>query len=190
MRRTIPLTFFETAVAYIDFLLATIPLLILMINPVSQAKENVKLAADYRLSIEWPGPEIRSDDIDVYVQAPTKDMMFFKHRDLEGMVTLERDDLGRANDISLYNREEVTFRSPEDGWYFISVHNYRQGPEPVGDARVLFELVDNNGRAVFNGYVEMPEHHQEQIIGSFEVRDGKVIGPLGEGRLISGRVLR
>lgn len=179
----------RTAVTFLDMLFNMLLIFFLMINP-EATNADVKLAADYRLSVEWPGPEVRSDDIDVYVLSPTKGILFFRNRDLQGMVTLERDDLGHRNDISLYNREEVQFRSPEDGRYFVSVHNYRQDPQPFSGLRVHFEMVDQAGKVVFNGAVPMPPHHGEEIVGSFVVKDGKIVSGLGDGKPIKGRVLR
>lgn len=177
-------------IAFSDFIIAVMAMLILDVNPAKVEEQNVKLAADYRFSVDWPGPAERTDDIDVYVATPSKGVAFFRRKDTEGMVTIERDDLGARGDISVFNREEVSFRSPEDGTYHLSVHNYRNDPRPVDGVKVRYELVDQSGRHLLSGEVPMPAGRHEQVIGSFLVADGKVVWARREGVPIVSEVLR
>lgn len=176
----------RTALAFLDMLLL---ILLLRHEPAPAEAMMGKPVADYLIEIQWP-PE-RADDIDLYVMTPDGEVCFFQNRDLNGLVTLERDDLGHRNDASPFNREFIALRSPKPGTYYVSVHNYRKGGALTGDETVAFEITTKDGRTVVGGRVPMPLKRQEQIIGQFTINErGHFTRWSSDGTRIVGRVLR
>ena len=69
----------------------------------------------------WPSNF--TDDIDLYVEDPNSDVVFF-HNKSNKVMHLDRDDQGRIGDDSPDNREIATIRSPVKGEYAVNVHAY------------------------------------------------------------------
>ena len=101
----------------------------LLINPVQDNKK-IDVKAEYLVTVSWP--KDMKDDIDVYVQDPLGNLIYFKKKEA-GLMHLDRDDLGHKNDIintsggSIEyneNREVVTFRGVYSGEYVINIHLY------------------------------------------------------------------
>lgn len=175
-------------IAFLDLVLN---ILVMRHKPGEAKAENARPTADYILAVQWPGPDLRDDDIDTYVLTPWGEICFFRRRDVGGLVVLERDDLGRKEDQSPWNREHVAFRELPDGVYWVSVHSYRGGA--VTDEQVTFEIWDQSsskGRVVAGGVVPMPPSRAEQQIGSFTVRDKRIVKWEPGGQQIVSRVLR
>lgn len=176
----------RTALAFLDMLLLV---LLLRHEPAPAEAQQAKPVADYLIEIQWPTE--RADDLDLHVMAPSEEVCFFRNRDLNGLVTLERDDLGHRNDASPFNREFVALRTPEHGTYYVSVHNYRQQGALTGTEMVIFAITTRDGRTVASHRVPMPAGREEQIIGRFTILEGgHLSGWSSEGTRIVRRVLR
>ena len=75
--------------------------------------------------------------IDTWVRDPAGNIVGFKQKD-RGLMNLDRDDLGRANDtietlngekiLVRQNIEHVTIRGIIPGEYIVNVHLYRRSP--------------------------------------------------------------
>lgn len=106
------------------------------------AKHNIEIKAEFIITVTWP--EDQDCDVDTYVQDPNNKLVFFKSRE-DGLMHLDRDDLGRSNDVvnqngeSLVeykeNREVVTIRGVIAGEYIVNIHMFAkrgvQTPTPV-----------------------------------------------------------
>jgi hypothetical protein len=95
----------------------------LMINPVAKK-------AEFLITMSWP--HTSPQDIDLWIMDPQKNKVGFSSKET-GLMHLERDDLGWANDtvnvggkITLLNQniENVTIRGIQPGDYYVSVHFY------------------------------------------------------------------
>lgn len=117
-----------------NMLLAFVALFILAFAQmaIKQQKSSVEVKAEYLVTVSWPNDF--DDDIDVYVEDPVGHLVFFRRRE-DGLMHLDRDDLGKSNDriqtpfgIVEYpeNREIVTFRGTMEGEYVINLHLYRR----------------------------------------------------------------
>ena len=79
----------------------------------------------------WP-PDY-TDDVDLYVEDPTGEVIFFNNKSNK-IMHLDRDDQGMIGDETLDNREIATIRSPVLGEYIVNVHLYskrEEFPTPV-----------------------------------------------------------
>tara|TARA_B100000131_G_scaffold323122_1_gene379967 strand:- start:4982 stop:5620 length:639 start_codon:yes stop_codon:yes gene_type:complete len=131
----------NNSLAFLDLLFNTLLCFVvlfaisfLLINPVENNKK-IDVKAEYLITVSWP--KEMKDDIDVYVEDPLGNIIYFKKKEA-GLMHLDRDDLGHKNDIvntsagSIEyneNREVVTFRGVYTGEYIINVHVYSKYTE-------------------------------------------------------------
>jgi uncharacterized membrane protein len=103
----------------------------LLINPRAKTGDIV-VPAQFLITLTWP--DLTAHDMDLWVQDPTGNSVGFTRKD-QGIMNLDRDDLGRANDqISVdgqnltvnLNQEVVSLRGTVPGEYLVSVHWYRK----------------------------------------------------------------
>lgn len=102
----------------------------------------IKASAEFMITASWP--ESSDDDVDTYVEDPLGNIVFF-NRPNEGLMHLDRDDLGKRSDTiqsadgTIYvvkeNKEIVTLRGIIPGEYVVNVHMYldrqKDVPTPV-----------------------------------------------------------
>lgn len=129
---------FDFRTAYIDVLLNVLTGIIflfilttLMIQPQKKQDEGIKKNAEYIMNVEWH--KDIDCDVDVWVQDPANNVVYFQQRD-KGIMHLERDDLGFRNDIVsvvpgntinvVENRETWVLRGIVPGIYTVNVHLY------------------------------------------------------------------
>lgn len=86
---------------------------------------NAKVAGEMSITLTWP--EEMDDDLDLWVEDPAGNVVFWSRRD-EGLMHLDRDDVGLQHDqaagSSLGNKEVVVVRSLMTGEYVVNVHAY------------------------------------------------------------------
>ena len=127
---------YHTNLAFLDLLFNTLlafaalfVLAIVLINPTKQ-ENNTESKAEFMIIVEWPSD--LDDDVDTYVEDPSGNLVAFMRRE-EGLMHLDRDDLGKRNDSVLTdfgvveyteNRELVTLRGISKGEYVVNVHMY------------------------------------------------------------------
>tara|TARA_Y100000590_G_scaffold425247_1_gene533029 strand:- start:3 stop:599 length:597 start_codon:yes stop_codon:yes gene_type:complete len=109
----------------------------LLINPVAK-RADIEVKAEFLITVFWP--DNLEDDIDIYVEDPAENLVWFKSRE-PGLMHLDRDDLGKRNDevvtaagtiLFPENREIVTLRGIVPGEYTVNVHCYfKVGSDPV-----------------------------------------------------------
>ena len=102
----------------------------LLIKPEAK-KEDFERRAEFVVVLEWDHDQ--PDDIDLYVQDPTRTKVHFR-LPVTNFMYLDKDDLGYANDIVKnvdgtitkvnINREVVTIRGIIPGEYIINAHYY------------------------------------------------------------------
>ena len=147
---------FKTSIAFIDLLFnITVGLAMLfiiaflMINPITK-KGDIVYKAEFIITMSWP--EKSHDDIDLYVMDPEKNIVYFRQKD-KGLINLDRDDLGKSNDIVItqhgtfenkLNEEHVTIRGIVPGEYIINAHWFSkaQNGNDVGENYVPSEKLE------------------------------------------------
>jgi hypothetical protein len=100
-----------------------------MINPVAK-KADIEKKAEFLITMTWSHNS--PQDIDLWVMGPDKNKVGYSSKET-GLMHLERDDLGWANDtirsggkITVLNQniENTTIRGIVPGDYYVSVHFY------------------------------------------------------------------
>jgi hypothetical protein len=97
----------------------------------------------YAVSVAWAPAS--NDDVDTYVQDPQGEIADFTNPNA-GLMHLEHDDLGRANDskgtvVVNHNGERVVLRGAIPGEYVVNVHMYaKNDPAPTRVEVGLYRL--------------------------------------------------
>ncbi len=154
---------------------------LLAMNPKALKAGDIPSKAEYIISVSWP--DMNPNDIDTWVQGPSGDMVWFRAREA-GLMHLDRDDRGLANDtiivngkqvINPLNTEVVTIRGIEPGEYTVNAQYYEsKNNEPV---EVTVSVIKVNPRAdvVFYGQLTLARKGDEATAVRFTVLpDGAV----------------
>jgi hypothetical protein len=154
----------------------------LLINPVARTGA-VDVKAEFLVTLSWP--DGRSEDVDLYVEDPAGNLVWFRTREA-GLMHLDRDDLGRRNDViqlagreivNPLNQEVVSIRGIQSGEYVVNLHLYRAAPEarPV-PAKVKVEKLNPKVEVVFYGEIVLERPSQERTAVRFSLQsDGRVV---------------
>ena len=139
--------------------------------------------AEFIITVTWP--DMDPNDIDTWVQDPGGNLVWFRARE-GGMMHLDRDDRGVANDtivingqkvVNPLNQEVVTIRGFAPGEYTVNVHYYdsRNG-KPVA-VNVSVVKVNPRAEVVYYGGVNLGRKGDEGTAVRFTVdREGSVTG--------------
>jgi hypothetical protein len=152
----------------------------LLINPIARSGA-VDPKAEFLITLTWP--DGREEDVDLYVEDPAGELVWFRRREA-GLMHLDRDDLGQRNDtievagrrvINPLNQELVSIRGILPGEYVVNLHLYRAaGGKPV-PASVKIEKLNPKVKLIFFGSLELTEPGEEQTAARFSVgTDGRV----------------
>jgi hypothetical protein len=137
---------YHTNLAFLDLLFNTLlcfaalfTLSFVLINP-SNKTANTESKAEFIITVTWPHEH--DNDVDTYVEDPNGHLVSFQRRE-DGLMHLDRDDLGHRNDTIMTldgpvtykeNREIVSIRGILPGEYIVNVHMYHMNttdPSPV-----------------------------------------------------------
>ena len=120
----------------------------MLINP-SKNDNNVQSKADFMITVTWPD-EI-DNDVDTYVRDPQGNLVAFMRRE-EGLMHLDRDDLGNSNDTltltdgrvikSEQNQEIVTIRGWIPGEWVVNIHFYAYRPGMASNSQATSSSED------------------------------------------------
>jgi len=152
----------------------------LLINPIARSGA-VDPKAEFLITLTWP--DGREEDVDLYVEDPAGELVWFRRREA-GLMHLDRDDLGQRNDmieiagrfvINPLNQEIVSIRGIVPGEYVVNLHLYRAaGGKPV-PATVKIEKLNPKVELIFFGSLELTEPGEERTAARFSVgTDGRV----------------
>ena len=146
---------YHTNLAFLDVLFNTLlcfaalfAMSFILINP-SKTDRNVVAKGEFMIIVTWP--KDMDNDVDMYVEDPEGHLVAFMRRE-EGLMHLDRDDLGQRNDVVQTefgeieyneNREIVTLRGIVPGEYVINVHMYmRRDPSPTTLVTVQLDKIN------------------------------------------------
>ena len=145
---------YHTNMAFLDLLFNTLlcfaalfVLSFILINP-SKKENNIKAKADFMITVTWN--KDLDDDVDTYVEDPVGNLVAFMRRE-EGLMHLDRDDLGHRNDTINTpngpieykdNREIVTLRGFVPGEYVVNVHMYMKREIAPTEVTIVLEKLN------------------------------------------------
>jgi hypothetical protein len=153
----------------------------LMITKKIESKK-IDSNAEFLITITWP--EESTDDIDVYVEDPLKNLIFFRSKE-QGLIHLDRDDRGVFNDQivlpdnTLYevkeNKELVTIRGCVPGEYTVNVHMYYNRDDNPTNVTIKLEKLNPQIKTITIKDVILHKTNEEKTAFRFELdRDGNV----------------
>jgi hypothetical protein len=127
-------------------------ILICMVNPVMENK-GIEKKAEFVVIVEWDSES--PDDVDSYMQDPAGNICMYQRRE-DGLMHLDRDDLGHKNDrvetqggeviAFAENRETIAVRAIIPGEYVMNIHMYAKRDE--NPTEVTVRLMKINPKVV------------------------------------------
>ncbi|MDP2676415.1 MAG: hypothetical protein Q8O83_01895 [bacterium] len=150
-------------------------LAILQVNPEKKKDEGIKLNEKFFIVMTWNND--LHDDIDLYVKDPEDHLVYFNRRE-DGLMHLDRDDLGQLNDTVITkdgrkivvekNEEKVALRDTIPGEYIVNVHLFRKtSNESVAVTIKLIELFRGADTEVLTSTVFLSTHGDEETAFRF-----------------------
>jgi len=154
----------------------------IMMKQEQSKKKNIEAKAEFIITVTWD-KEV-NDDVDLHVEDPNGGVVYFQRR-TDGMMVLERDDLGHRNDrIRLpdgswvkyeENREMVTIRGIVQGEWIINVHMYHKESQLATPVNIRLEKINPTSTTVFIKDVTLEKNGDEETAFRFTLdADGQV----------------
>ena len=162
---------------------------LLAMNPKTTKAGDIPAKAEYIITLSWP--DLDPNDIDLWVQNPQGNTVFYREREA-GLMHLDRDDRGLSNDtlmvngrkiINPLNQEVVTLRGIAPGEYVINAHYFESkevdstNPKAGQAVEVNVSVVKVNPRAevVFYDKRLLAGRGEEATLARFTVQgDGAI----------------
>jgi len=142
----------------------------------------VDTKAEFIITMDWP--DNHPDDLDLFVQDPIGNIVWYRHREA-GFLTLDRDDRGGANDFILVNgmkiaspiREEiVTVRGLVPGEYTVNISHFQAVTGQPVEATVKVQKLNPNAQVIFDDKIVVDHTGDEKTALRFKLdAEGKVI---------------
>lgn len=151
-----------------------------MINPVAETGK-IDTEVEILVTLRWP--DGHEDDVDVYVEDPVGNIVWYHQRE-GGLMHLDRDDRGQFKDVLLINGEDVenplnqetvSVRGLMNGEYVVNVVHFiatTVDPLPV---TVKVEKMNPTVRVVYYGEVELSGTGDEVTAVRFTLRDDEIV---------------
>ena len=120
----------------------------ILVNAKSEEEKKLDSKAEFVIIVSWD--KDFDDDVDSYVQDPEGHLVSFKRRE-DGLMHLDRDDLGHRNDVVETqfgeikfeeNREIVTIRGIIPGEYVINVHMYKKMTDKPVTVKIQLDKIN------------------------------------------------
>jgi len=154
---------------------------LLAMNPKALKAGDIPAKAEYIINVSWP--DMNPNDIDTWVQDPGGNLVWFRAREA-GMMHLDRDDRGLANDTIVINgkqvtnplnQEVVTLRGIAPGEYTVNVHYYDSKDGQPVEVTVSVIKVNPRAEVVYYGQVSVARKGDEATAVRFTLLpDGSV----------------
>lgn len=178
----------NTQTAFLDLLFNTLVgyvflfvMAFLLINPITE-NNNVRSNAQFIINITWP--DANPDDVDVWLEDPTGNTLWFRQKDI-GLMHLDRDDLGSSGDsitlgdgttiTSTKNQEIVTIRGFIAGEWTLNIHMYKKNCKKPTPVTVIMSRINPSVQVLVNKVIILKELWEEVTITRFTMkRDGTI----------------
>src|ERR1700686_1992977 len=155
-------------------------LALLVMNP--EAKQGkIDTKAEFIITMTWP--DNHPDDIDLYVEAPLGNIVWYHAREV-GFMVLAREDRGGANNSIMVNgkrisspiREEtVSIRGIIAGEYTVNVHYYLASQHEPVPVSVKVEKINPTVEVIHYDTIILDHAGQERTAVRFRVdQDGSI----------------
>lgn len=151
-----------------------------MINPVAESGE-IDTEVELLITMGWP--DEHPDDVDIYVEDPAGNIVWYNQPE-GGLMHLDRDDRGQFRDIILVNGQEVinplnqeivSVRGLMDGEYVVNVvHFIATTVEPL-TVTVKVEKMNPSVRVVYYGDVTLTGTGDERTAVRFTLTEDEVV---------------
>lgn len=155
---------------------------ILFLNPPAKTGI-VEPKAEYIITATWG--DGRPDDVDLWVQGPAGNVVWFRKQEA-GLMNLDRDDRGLVNDQMVINnqtvrnplnQEVVTIRGQAPGEYIVNLHYYNSKTQRPVTAEVEVVRVNPTLEVIYHGSTTLERVGDEATAVRFTLgRDGQVTG--------------
>jgi hypothetical protein len=141
---------------------------LLAFNPNAKKSGDVPAKAEYIITVGWP--DMNPNDIDTWVEDPAGNVIWYRQRDT-GLMHLDRDDRGLANDtimvngravINPLNQEVVTLRGIAPGEYTVNVHYFESKDGKPVDVSISVVKVNPRAEVVYYGSLNLPAKGDER----------------------------
>lgn len=150
-----------------------------MINPVAETGE-IDTEVELLVTMRWPDGHL--DDIDLYVEDPAGNVVWYHERE-GGLMHLDRDDRGQFKDVLLINGEEVenplnqetvSVRGLMEGEYVVNIVHFIATEPGVVPVTVKVEKMNPSVRVVYYGEETLSGTGEEKTVVRFTL-DGDAI---------------
>ena len=155
-------------------------LALLAINPEAKTGK-IDTKAEFIIAMNWP--DNHPDDIDLYVEDPIGNIVWFHQREA-GFMVLERDDRGGANDFIMVNGKKITTPLREEivsirgilpGEYTVNAQHYLATTRAPVQVSVKVEKINPTLQVVHYDTLTLSQTGQEKTAVRFRVAaDGSV----------------
>ena len=149
---------------------------LLVMNP--EAKEGkVESKAEFIVTMSWP--DGHPDDVDLYVEDPGGNIVWYHQREA-GFMVLDRDDRGGANNsitvngkkiASLIRQETVSIRAIVAGEYTVNVNHYMATTGRPVPVTIKVEKINPTVEVVFYDTLTLDHSGQENTAVRFSIAD-------------------
>ena len=154
---------------------------LLAMNPKALKAGDIPAKAEFIINVSWP--DMNPNDVDTWVQDPAGNLVWFRAREA-GLMHLDRDDRGLANDsiiingksvVNPLNQEVVTLRGIAAGEYTVNAHYYDSKDGQPVEVTVSIIKVNPRAEVVFYGQMAIARKGDEATAARFTVLpDGSV----------------
>lgn len=150
-----------------------------LINPTAKTGE-IDTDVEVLITVGWP--DSNPDDVDVYVQDPAGNIVWYNDRE-RGLMHLERDDRGLFKDVVMMNGEEVTnplnqeivsLRGLVDGEYIVNIVHYVSTEGQPLPVTVKVEKINPALKVVYYGETILKGTGDERTAVRFTLRGNDV----------------
>jgi len=150
-----------------------------LINPEGKTGE-IDTDVEVLISIEWP--DGNPDDIDVYVEDPVGNIVWYNQQEA-GLMHLERDDRGLFKDVVLIdgqeivnplNQEVVSIRGLMDGEYVVNVVHFLANTTDPVPVTVRVQKLNPEVSLIYYGSVELRGEGDERTAVRFTLEGNDV----------------
>ncbi len=145
----------------------------LLINP-SVKKADIKTKAEFVITVTWN--DNSQDDVDTWLQDPAGNVLHFRQKDV-GLAHLDRDDLGKINDIITlddgrqveytHNQELTTIRGFLTGEWVLNVHMYNKREANPALVEVRIDKLNPKVQTLFYKKIVMKSKWEEVTVTRF-----------------------
>ena len=156
---------------------------LLAMNPKALKSGDIPAKAEFIITLSWP--DLNPNDLDLWVQGPSGESVWFRNREAD-LMHLDRDDRGNSNNTIMVNgnkvinplrQEVVTIRSIVPGEYVVNAHYYetkeidRNDPKTGQPVEATLSVIKVNPKAevVYYGQATLESRGKEVTMARFSV---------------------